>query len=174
MKQKYLTTSFSQTKKIGKDIAQQILKINETHEIKNQPRKTATIIALEGELGSGKTIFTQGIAKGLGIKEKILSPSFVILKRFTLSSVAWQQFCQRQNYLTGFKNFYHIDCYRIKKPKEILGLGFKEIISNPKNIVVIEWAERVRKIMPNKTIWIKFKFINKNTRKIIVAKGQNE
>ncbi|GAH10373.1 unnamed protein product [marine sediment metagenome] len=70
----------------------------------------------------------QGFSKGLGIKEKILSPTFVIMKKFQVPGkkiVHW---------------FYHIDCYRIRKPKELSDLGFKEIISNPKNIVAIEWA----------------------------------
>ncbi|PIQ07338.1 MAG: hypothetical protein COW72_00855, partial [Candidatus Nealsonbacteria bacterium CG18_big_fil_WC_8_21_14_2_50_37_10] len=71
---------------------------------------------------------------------------------------------------TGYKiqNFYHIDCYRVEKPKEILDLGFKEIISNPQNIVAVEWVDRIRKIMPKNTIWIKFDFVNKNTRQISI------
>ena len=68
-----------------------------------------------------------------------------------------------------FENFFHIDCYRIQKPKELLDLGFKEIISNPKNIVVIEWADRVKKIMPKDSAWIKFDFVNEKTRKIIFS-----
>jgi tRNA threonylcarbamoyladenosine biosynthesis protein TsaE len=65
-----------------------------------------------------------------------------------------------------YKNLYHIDCYRLNKPKELLDLDFKEIISNPQNIVLIEWAEKVRKILPKNTIWINFKIINQNERKI--------
>jgi len=64
--------------------------------------------------------------------------------------------------------FYHIDCYRIKKPKEILDLGFKEVISSPKNIVTIEWADRIKKIIPKEAIWINFKFISKNAREIML------
>ena len=69
-----------------------------------------------------------------------------------------------------FKNFYHIDCYRIKEPKELLGLGFKEIISNPQNIVAIEWVGRIKKILPRNILVIKFKFANKTTRKISFLK----
>ncbi|MBL7150170.1 MAG: tRNA (adenosine(37)-N6)-threonylcarbamoyltransferase complex ATPase subunit type 1 TsaE, partial [Candidatus Pacebacteria bacterium] len=79
--------------------------------------------------------------------------TFVILKRFKVQD-------------GRFKDFYHIDCYRIKKPKEILDLGFKEIISNPKNIVAIEWADRIRKILPKNSIILKFEFIDQNKRKI--------
>ena len=66
-----------------------------------------------------------------------------------------------------FATFYHLDCYRIKKPKEILGIGFEEIIKNPHNIVVIEWADRIKKILPKESLIIRFKFINQNTRKIL-------
>ena len=139
MKKEYLTTNPAQTKKIGKKLAKRILK--------SKIKKTAFVIGLTGELGGGKTTFSQGFAKGLGVKEKILSPTFVIMKKFN--------------------NFYHVDCYRIKRPKELLDLGFKEIIKNPKNIVVIEWADRIRKIMPKSALWIKFEFIDEKKRRII-------
>jgi len=145
MKLQYLTTNPPQTKKLGEILAKEILR--------TKIKKTAFIIGLEGDLGGGKTTFLQGFAKGLGIKEKILSPTFVILKRFKVQD-------------GRFKDFYHIDCYRIKKPKEILDLGFKEIISNPKNIVTVEWADRIRKILPRNTLILKFNFIDERRREI--------
>ena len=147
MKIEYLTTSPSRTKKIGEKLAKKILKSHQG--------KEAKILSLVGDLGGGKTTFLQGFAKGLGIKEKILSPTFIIMRKFSIFNFQ-------------FSNFYHIDCYRIKKPKELLDLGFKKIISDPKNIVAIEWADRVRKIIPKHTIWIKFEFINKETRRIVI------
>ena len=77
---------------------------------------------------------------------KILSPTFVILRKFKI---------KRQ----GFKNFYHIDCYRIKKPKEALGLGLEEIISKPQNIVAIEWSDKIKKFFYS--IWIGILYKNK-------------
>ncbi|HJN62350.1 MAG TPA: tRNA (adenosine(37)-N6)-threonylcarbamoyltransferase complex ATPase subunit type 1 TsaE [Candidatus Parcubacteria bacterium] len=148
MKSKYFTTSPTQTKKLGENLAKNILKI---------PLKgKATILGLEGDLGGGKTTFLQGFARGLGIEDKILSPTFVIMKNFKAQALS-------------FERFYHIDCYRIKSSKEILNLGFKEILSNPKNIIAIEWAERVQKIVPKNAIWIKFQFINEKTRKITIS-----
>ena len=147
MNPRYLTTNSAQTKKLGEILAKEILK--------TQPSKKALIIGLEGDLGGGKTTFLQGFAKGLGIKEKILSPTFVILKRFKIQD-------------SRFKNFYHIDCYRIKTIKEILDLKFKEIINNPKSVVVIEWADRIRQILPKDTPILKFKFIDKNQREILI------
>ena len=147
---KYLTNSPSETKKIGKILAQKI--------IERKWGKTALAIALQGGLGGGKTTFLQGFARGLGIKQKITSPTFVIIRKYKI-----------QNTRHKIQNFYHLDCYRLGKPKEILDLRFKEVISNPENIVAIEWADRIRKIVPDDAIWIKFRFINKNIRKINIV-----
>jgi tRNA threonylcarbamoyladenosine biosynthesis protein TsaE len=147
-KHKYLTLGPNQTKKLGENLAKKIAKMSSEKTI---------VLGLEGDLGGGKTTFLQGFAKGLGIKEKILSPTFVIMKKFKIPSPI------RARYLI------HIDCYRVKKPKEILNLGFKEIVSYPKNIVTIEWAEKIKKILPKKTILVKFKFVDKNKREILIA-----
>lgn len=120
----------------------------------------AFIIGLEGDLGGGKTSFLQGFAKGLGIKEKILSPTFVIMKKFIIPA-------QKTRF---FKFFYHFDCYRMGTEKDVLELGFKEIISDPENIIAIEWAEKIKKTLPPKTLWINFKFINDKKRKITILK----
>jgi len=149
MNLEYLTTTPRQTQKLGEILAKEALK--------TQPQKRALIIGLEGDLGGGKTTFLQGFAKGLGIEEKILSPTFIILKKFKIQSARWR---------TNFKNFYHIDCYRIEKPREILDLGFREIISNPGNIVAIEWADRIKNILPKNVIILKFEFMDKTTRKV--------
>ena len=143
---KFFSQNPSQTKKIGWILAKEILKTKT-----NRP----FVLSLIGDLGGGKTTFLQGFAKGLGVKEKILSPSFVILKRFKIKDLR-------------FKNFYHIDCYRLEKPKEILDLGFKEIVSNPKNLVAIEWAERIKKILPKKTLILRFDFLSRDQRTISV------
>lgn len=163
MKKEYITYNPSQTKKLGEILAKKTLKIQPKpltffRRKKVRGKNRAFVIGLEGDLGGGKTTFLQGFAKGLGVKQKILSPTFVIIKRFQLKNLKTYK----------LKNFYHIDCYRIKKPKELLDIGFKEIISNPKNIVAIEWAERIKKIIPKGWLLIKFKFINKKTRKISI------
>jgi len=140
MKFKIFTSSPSQTKKAGQLLAEEVLK--------SKPAKRAFVIGLVGDLGGGKTCFLQGFAQGLGIKQRVLSPTFIIMRRFN--------------------NFYHIDCYRIQKPQELLDLGFKRIIANPKNIVAVEWADRIRKIMPLNTIWIEFELIGERKRKIMI------
>ena len=135
------TNSVKQTKKLGEFLAKEILSASPLEE-------RAFVLAMKGDLGSGKTTFLQGFAKGLGIKEKITSPTFVIMKKF--------------------KTFYHFDCYRAERAKDILDLGFKEIINNPKNIVAIEWADKIKRILPKSSVWINFKFVDKNKRKIMI------
>jgi tRNA threonylcarbamoyladenosine biosynthesis protein TsaE len=105
----------------------------------------------------------------LGIKDKILSPTFVILKRLKITKVKSQK-SKIKDTNQKFENFYHLDCYRIQNPKEILNLDFKKIISDSHNVIAIEWAERIRKILPKDTLILKFEFINKKTRKIWLKK----
>ncbi len=140
MKFEFFTSTPFQTKKAGKLLAEEILK--------SKPGKKAFVVGLVGDLGGGKTTFLQGFSRGLGIKGRVLSPTFIIMRRFN--------------------NFYHIDCYRIKKPQELIDLGLKKIMANPKNIVAVEWADRVCQIMPPKTVWVNFEFINEKKRKIVI------
>ena len=126
--------------------------------IKSASQRGAIVLGLQGDLGAGKTTFLQGFAKGLGIKEKILSPTFVIYKKFKINIVPKNE----RSFIFWHKYFYHFDCYRINKPEEILELGFREIVSNPKNIVAIEWSKRIKKLLPKNLILIKFRFIDKN------------
>lgn len=130
---KYITKSFQETQKLGQNFASEILAAKKKT-LRRGSGQTAVVLALQGDLGAGKTTFLQGFARGLGIKENILSPTFVILKRFKLKGGT-------------FKNFYHIDLYRIEGEQSIKELGFKEILSNPKNIVAIEWPEKISKIL---------------------------
>ena len=147
MPKTYISDSQLKTKKIAADLAKELLL-----------KKGKTIIlGLEGDIGGGKTTFLQGFARGLGVKEKILSPTFVIMRRFKINDLR-------------FNNFYHLDCYRLKDQKEILDLGFKKIIKDRRNIVAIEWADIVKKAMPRKTIWIKFNVLAGKKRKISILK----
>lgn len=143
----FITNNPRQTKKLAELLAQKILK--------SPSKEKALVIGLIGELGSGKTTFLQGFARALKVREKVLSPSFIIMRKSKIELPD-----------STYANFYHIDCYRIKNKKEILDLNFKKIISNPKNIVAIEWAEKVKKIIPKDAIILKFRFISKTKRKI--------
>jgi len=144
MNKKEITVqSAKEMQKVGKYLADEILK----EILKN---KKAIVIGLEGNLGSGKTTFIQGLAKGLKIKGKVTSSTFVIMKKYRFSK----------------GELYHIDCYRIKS-KDLLELDFKEIINQSGNIIVIEWAEKAKKILPKNTLWMKFEYLSEDKRKII-------
>lgn len=153
---KIITSNSSETKKLGELLAKGVVKMG--------PRKRAFVIGLIGELGGGKTTFLQGFAKGLGIRNRILSPTFVILKRFKIPLTA------DLSPFASFTCFYHLDCYRVENSKEILDLGFADIIKKSGNIITIEWAERIRKILPKDAMIIKFRFLDKNKRILEIKK----
>ncbi len=150
---RYLSKSIEETQKIGEELAKEIDKFF--------TNKNALLIGLEGELGGGKTTFVQGFAKGLGIKERILSPTFIILKKFKIRKKS------------KFKNFYHIDCYRLSNYKDLLSLGFQEILNNKENIIAIEWPEKVKEILPSNYLFLKFDFIDFEKRRIIFGEKRN-
>jgi len=148
MKKEITTNNAEETQDLGKALAKEILE--------KGFNKTAVVLALQGNLGGGKTTFLQGFAEELNIKDKILSPTFVILKRFGIANKI-------------FSDFYHIDCYRIKNEKDLLELNFKKIISDPKNIVAIEWSERIKNKLPKSTVIIRFEFVGENERRIVAS-----
>ena len=146
----FLSKNASQTQKLAGKIVADLLTAKGS--------KNAAVLALEGELGGGKTTFVQGLAKALGVKEKITSPTFVIMRRFDIGILG--------NY--DFKNLYHIDCYRLNSPKELIELDFKKIIERPENLVVIEWAEKVKSLVPKNAVWISFEWKGEKERKIMI------
>lgn len=115
-------------------------------------KDTATVIGLYGDLGAGKTAFVKALAKAFGINEHITSPTFVIMKRFEIQNV--------------FKNLIHIDAYRLESGKELLKLGWQELISNPQNLILIEWPEKVVDVMPADHMVMRFTFIDEKTREV--------
>ncbi len=96
---------------------------------------SATVVGLYGNLGAGKTTLTQSVARVLGISETVTSPTFVIEKIYELTD-------------KKFTHLIHIDAYRLEKSEELLHLGWQDIISDPHNLILIEWPERVADIMP--------------------------
>jgi len=131
----------------------------ETHNLADKLAKNlrgGEILALIGDLGSGKTTFVQGLAKSLGIKEKITSPTFVWLKTYPLKK-------------RFIKKLHHFDLYRLDLPKTLEVIGLNEYLSDPQAIIVIEWADKIKEILPGKTRYIKFKHAGKNRRIIIFS-----
>lgn len=119
----------------------------------------ATVVALSGELGAGKTTFVQEVARALGIAESVTSPTFVIEKVYELSD-------QR------FKRLIHIDVYRLKDAHELEVLGWVELAADPGNLILIEWPERVPELIPAEAIRLRFEIQDEG--RIITSDGEGE
>jgi tRNA threonylcarbamoyladenosine biosynthesis protein TsaE len=126
---KIITKSAEETAEIGQDLARSL------------DREVPHILCLYGQLGSGKTTFTQGFARGLGITSRLLSPTFIIVRRY--------QIPKKESYL------YHVDLYRLNKASEMAGIGLPEIFTDPEAYTVVEWAERLGELLPKRRIDIR-------------------
>lgn len=104
-----------------------------------QDGSSASILALHGDLGAGKTTFTQSLAKELGVTEHVTSPTFVIMKGYELEG-------------QKYKNLFHIDAYRIEDVDEMRPLGFTALLAQKDTIVCIEWAENISELLPENTL----------------------
>lgn len=134
----------NETKKIASDLAQTLL----------AKRSNPLVIGLVGELGAGKTFFVQSFLKRLGVKYPILSPTFVLVKEYSLKH--------------GFYNkAYHVDLYRLSSPKDLPPLGLDRLLSRKRSIILIEWAEKARELLPGDAVWIKFEHGNEEQERFI-------
>ena len=123
----------------------------------NQQAHEATVVALFGELGSGKTSFTQATARALGVLEQVTSPTFVIEKIYKLKQQA-------------FLHLIHIDAYRLEDSHELVALGWEDLIREPSNLVFVEWADRIKDILPNTAVKLSFTYINETTRSVTMSR----
>ncbi len=114
---------------------------------------TGTLVALSGELGAGKTAFVKGVAKALGITESVTSPTFVLEKVYKIET-------------EPFSHLIHIDAYRLEGGGELNAIGWHEAVTNPKNLIFVEWPEKVADEMPNRALTLNFEVIDPETRKI--------
>ncbi|PIP74851.1 MAG: tRNA (adenosine(37)-N6)-threonylcarbamoyltransferase complex ATPase subunit type 1 TsaE [Candidatus Levybacteria bacterium CG_4_9_14_3_um_filter_35_16] len=152
---KFITKSYKETRKLGEKLAEEI--------------KKGTVVALYGDLGSGKTTFVQGFAKGLKIKKRLISPTFIILRTYKIRLKTKN--LKLKTSVQEVKNFYHVDLYRIQNGEDIREIGLDEIIENGNDIVAIEWAEKLGYLLPKKRIDIYFKSQD-DTREITINKNE--
>lgn len=151
MKKGILTKSPQETRALAIRILRGLVKTK-------NPRR-ASIIAFSGELGAGKTTLVQALGRVMGVTAKIQSPTFVTMRRYRI---------QKKNSL--WKNLIHIDAYRLNRPHEAVLLGLGDIFTNQKNIVAIEWADRIKKFLPKETVWVELRHRGGNHRHIIIKK----
>ncbi len=137
------------------------LKISETQNmaqnllqrVANVSRAGALVVGLFGDLGAGKTTFMQFFGASLGVKEKILSPTFVIEKIYKIDHA-------------DFDHLIHIDAYRLENSKELLNLGWEEIVANPRNIICVEWADKIADLLPRGYVSLRFSHHDEESRRI--------
>ncbi|KKW24785.1 MAG: hypothetical protein UY70_C0024G0005 [Candidatus Kaiserbacteria bacterium GW2011_GWB1_52_6] len=113
--------------------------------------KKATIMTLSGELGAGKTTFVQGIARALGVEERVTSPTFVLEKIYQLPMIDLRN--------QSFLRLVHIDAYRLKGVEELAALGWDELIQDPGNLVLVEWPENIESAIPKDATRLHFEIV---------------
>ena len=129
-----ITHSTEETKRLAFELAQKIT--------------SGTTVALYGDLGSGKTTFTKYFVEGLGLKNRVQSPTFVVARKYG--------------------NVNHVDLYRLTSEEEAKDIGIEEMLIDKNMITLIEWPEVIEKLLPEKTVKIYFEYIDENTRKIAI------
>ncbi len=100
--------------------------------------RSGDVVALTGDLGAGKTVFTQGICEALNSKKSVISPTFTIVNEYD-----------------GLPKIFHFDAYRIDSQKDFISIGFEDYLLE-EGICIIEWADKIKELLPERTIWVKF------------------
>lgn len=144
MNDEIITSSAKQTQELGEHFAKTL--------------QGGDVIALHGNLGSGKTTFTQGVAKGLGLSQPIVSPTFILMREYRLDK-------------QGLQTLYHIDLYRTENERDAKGLGIEEVFADTKGVTLVEWPEKMGNLVPEKRIDIFFEYLSENERKIIFKRS---
>lgn len=138
------TGSAQETQKLATDFLSQI--------------QDGVVIALVGQLGSGKTTFVQGIGKALGVS-RVISPTYNIVKHYSLKQKHGQ-----------IENLVHLDLYRLGGAEEARSFDLTEIFSQPHDLVLVEWAEKAEKLLPTPHYRIEFKYLGEDKREINIEK----
>ena len=120
-------------------------------------KKQSMVLALDGDLGAGKTTFVKGIFSGLKIKGAAVSPTFIIVRKKKTNNKV-------------IKNVFHMDAYRVKNVEELKNIGFFEMVSTPASLTIIEWASNIKKAIPKNSVWIKFSHGKKENERVIEIK----
>lgn len=140
----FQTKSVSETQQIAVDFLSQL--------------EDGVVVALVGELGSGKTTFVQAIGQALGVP-RVISPTYNIVKHYHLEGKQGQ-----------IENLVHLDLYRLGGPEEARSFDLGEIFSQPHDLVMVEWAEKAKKLLPQPHYWVEFKHLGADEREIIIKK----
>lgn len=141
------TKNFRETQKAGKLFASKL--------------KAGDVVLLSGELGVGKTTFIQGLAAGLGVKDRVISPTFILVRKHKIRS-------NIQHQTSNIKTLYHIDLYRLQGNLDIRSLGLDDIFSDESGLFLIEWGEKHEGLKAN---WmVEIRILAENEREIVIKK----
>jgi tRNA threonylcarbamoyladenosine biosynthesis protein TsaE len=140
MKNKLTLSSLEDTKKLGQELAKEILK---------RKGEAAFVVFLDGDLGTGKTTLVKEIIFALGVKEKVKSPTFTIIEPYELNN----------------ESIYHVDLYRIIDPSELEIIGLREYLNESNAIIFIEWPEKSYGYLKKFDLKISLKHLSENERK---------
>ena len=144
MAMKIITKSTAETQELANNIAKEII-----------ANKRPNLVLLEGELGGGKTTFSQGFLAGLGVDQNVTSPTFVIMKTYIIPNSEYK--------------VYHLDLYRLNQEWEVLDLGIMDLLQNPQNILLVEWASKTPNLWENLAhSKIEFEVVNATDRNITI------
>ncbi|MEX0672591.1 MAG: tRNA (adenosine(37)-N6)-threonylcarbamoyltransferase complex ATPase subunit type 1 TsaE [Candidatus Paceibacterota bacterium] len=117
-------------------------------------RTKSVVVALSGDLGAGKTTFTRTLARVLGVTGPVTSPTFVIEQVYDLPADK------------NFGHLVHIDAYRLESSEDLRRLGWDDIVADPANCIVVEWAQKVADILPEDAVWLMFEVVGEKEREI--------
>lgn len=138
----YLTQSKEETQEIGHTLAERL--------------EPGSLAAFTGDLGAGKTTLIQGVLDALGAEKPYVSPTFVLMKQYDLTQP-----------VRGIERVYHVDAYRVEE-KDFKSLGFEEWVTDPAGIVLVEWPERIKNLLPEKHEAISLRSLSETEREIII------
>lgn len=136
-----ITNSVQETHALAREVAEQV--------------RRGGVICLSGDLGSGKTTFTQELAKTLGVKRNVNSPTFLVVRSYRLAESE-----------QAAKVLYHVDLYRLNSEQEIEEIGLTDMLADTEAVVVIEWSEKLGSLRPKKRIDIHFEYLEEKKRRI--------
>ena len=141
---KIITKNEKETMKLGEKLAKGF--------------RNGRVVAFEGDLGAGKTTLIKGIARGLGINRNITSPTFVLMKFYPV----------KHSSIQAFKQLCHVDAYRINDASELIDIGVGEYLDDEGTVVVIEWAEKVKEILPDDALWVKMGYGKEESERVVI------
>ena len=168
-----ITKSPQETTRLGEEFGSLIVKSQSFGKTQDDPEQSRTgrkskvksgqdrgalTVCLYGDLGSGKTTFVQGVGKAFGIASRLLSPTFIIVRRYPVPEQ------------TGF--LYHIDLYRMEGEKDLLGLGLPEIFADTDSIILVEWAEKLGDLLPKERVDVRLNALDDGSHSIWISSSK--